>query len=886
MSRKKIFIVDGFAQIFRSFYAIKNLENNAVFGFCMFLKKLIDSENPEYIVVALDSKEPSFRKELYPEYKANRQSPPEQLVRQIPLIKRAIEAFGIAMIEIPGFEADDIMGTLAFRAAERGYQSILVTGDKDLLQLVRGDEIVFHDPGRNISFLNEKDVPAHFGCRADQIVDLLSIWGDSSDNIPGIPGVGEKGAKVLLETYGNTETIYANLDKITRKAYREGFEKARDHMPLLKKLVTICTDLDITFDEAQFTYSPDMSPGLLSFFQEMGFHSLAEQVNVKLDILKHHYPMVTDSKELENWKSRILATGEVFFDLETNSLIPHDAQIAGISFALGKSDACYIPLRHQDQKEEWAYVAEELLKPVFSDPTIVKCAHNLKFDLSVLRARGWEVCGPFEDTMLMSYLLEPRDNRHSLDYLAEKHLGYKTISFEELCGKGKDQITFDTLPSQVAADYGAEDSDIGWQLWKLFRPMMDEKGLLRVFNTVERDLIEVLVDMELEGVLIDSAYLSDLGKIMKVQIEKLKHEIFKEAEEEFNINSPKQLGEILFEKQKLPAFGKTSKTKTFSTKQDVLEKLAVMGFELPALILQYRTLTKLLSTYIEKLPLMVHPKTGRIHSNFNQILTETGRLSSDNPNLQNIPIRTSWGIKIREAFIARPGWILVAADYSQIELRLMAHFSEDPTLVMGFQSGQDIHRRTASEVFDVPLDQVSHDQRQMAKSINFGLIYGMGAYRLSQELGISRKMAQTYIETYFSKMPKVPEFTQRVINETRETGEIRTYFGRSRNIPEINSQNLSLQARGERLAVNTLVQGTAAEIIKLAMIQLHKRLIREGLKAKMIMQVHDELVLTCPESEKETVSRILVETMENVVSFKVPLSVEVGAGVNWKEAKS
>ena len=886
MTRKKFFIIDGFAHIFRSFYAIKHIENNAVYGFSMFLKKLLETENPDYIVVALDSKQPSFRKELYPKYKANRQAPPEQLVRQIPLVKDAIKAFGIPFIEMPGYEADDIMGTLAIKAKAQGLQAVLVTGDKDLLQLVQGTEIVFHDPGKNVNFLEEKGVAEHFGCKPSQIIDLLSIWGDSSDNIPGVPGVGEKGAKTLLEQYGDIETIYDNLDQIKRKSYRAGFEAARDSIPLMRQLVTIKTDLDLEFQEKKYICPEWNQPGLIRFFQEMGFKSLAEQTNIALKKLDKDYFIVDSEEELQSWLHRIETKGSVFFDLETSSLVPHDAEIAGISFALAAGDACYVPLRHAGQSMEWTHAAEALLRPFFEQPGIRKCAHNLKYDLSVLTARGWQVVGPFEDTMLMSYLLEPRENRHGLDYLAEKLLNYQTISFKAVCGEGKEQITFNQLTPKEAANYAAEDSDIGWQLWQIFTPQMKTNKLEEVYDEIERDLIPVLVDMELEGVLVDTAFLNELSNVLDEQIGLLRTEIYESAGETFNINSPKQLAVILFEKLGLPTLGKTSKTKVYSTKQEVLEKLASRGYDLPALLLQYRTLTKLQSTYVEKLPTMVHPGTGRIHSNFNQVLTETGRLSSDNPNLQNIPIRTSWGIKIREAFIARPGWVLVAADYSQIELRLMAHFSEDPTLVESFQTGEDIHRRTASEIFETHVIFVTDEQRRMAKSINFGLIYGMGAYRLSQELGISRKMAASYMDTYFSKMPKVPEFTQKLIDSTRESGEVRTFFGRLRKIPEIQSQNKTLQARGERLTVNTLIQGTAAELIKLAMIHLHRRLKENQLEAKLLMQVHDELVLECPEHEKDQVIKILVETMENVVSFSVPLSVEVASGLNWKDAKS
>ncbi|PIE01721.1 MAG: DNA polymerase I [Acidobacteria bacterium] len=886
LTKKTLYIIDGFAHIFRSFYAIKHIDNNAVYGFTMFLKKLLETENPDYIVVAMDSKEPSFRSQLYKPYKANRQAPPEPLVRQIPLVQEAIEAFGIRAIEKPGYEADDIMGTLAREAVNHDVQAVLVTGDKDLLQLVKGDQIVYHDPNKGNLFLKEQDVPGFFGCKANQIVDLLSIWGDASDNIPGVPGVGEKGAKSLIEQYGDIETIYENLDQIKRKAYRAGFEKARDSIELMKTLVTIKTDLNLEFDLESMKRPQWNQPCLIEFFKKMGFKSLIEQTHVVLSAIAKDYPLVNSESDLESWLNRIRQTGSVFFDLETSSLTPHDAQIAGISFALGAGDACYIPLRHKGTDQAWTDLAESKLKSLFEEPGILKCAHNLKYDYSVLTARGWNVSGPFDDSMLMSYLLEPRQNRHGLDYLAEHLLNYQTITFESVCGKGKDQIAFNELTAEQAVNYAAEDSDIGFQLWKRFQPQIEQRHLSAVYRDIERDLIPVLAKMELNGVLIDTDYLKNLHDVLEDQIAVLQGEIYALAGEEFNIKSPKQLGVIMFEKCGLPALGKTAKTKSYSTKQEVLEKLAARGYELPALLLQYRSLTKLQSTYVDKLPSMVHPQTGRIHSNFNQILTETGRLSSDNPNLQNIPIRTNWGRKIREAFIARPGYVLLAADYSQIELRLLAHFSEDPTLVKGFLTGEDIHRRTASEIFDTELSEVTDDQRRMAKSINFGLIYGMGAFRLSQELGITRKMATSYMETYFSKMKKVPEFTDRLIAETRQSGEVRTLFGRVREIPEIQSRNKSLQARGERLAVNTLIQGTAAELIKLAMINLDRALTEMNSKAVILMQVHDELVLECPLEEADRVARCLVETMETVLSLSVPLSVDVGRGPNWKEAKA
>lgn len=851
----------------------------------MMLRRLLDNENPDYIAVAFDTPGPGFRNELYPEYKANRDAMPEDMVPQIPLIKEIIKAHNIPMVEVQGYEADDVIGTLSHRAAEAGMQAVIVSGDKDMLQLVRGDEIVMYDPKKDVLFMGEDQIPEFFGCRPSQIIDLLTIWGDSSDNVPGVPGVGEKGAKKLLAEYGSIDGIYEHLDEIKRKSYREGFENARDRLPLTRKLVTICTDLDIPFEPNAFIRKDEDSETLHEMFEKLNFKSLLNESSQKLKKCSVEYTALHDQSLLKQWLDEAREKAFMVFDIETTSLNPLDAELVGFAIALDVGKAGYVPLRHRECDAAWCETAEAMLREIMADETVRKCAHNAKYDLSVLKQLGWDLGGIVDDTMLMHYLIDPGAPSHGMDALAESLLRYQTIHFEDVAGKGKEQVTFDQVPLEQAVQYAGEDADITFQLYKRFDPRLDKLDLRRVYEEVERPLVPVLVAMELNGVRIDKDHLAAMSEEMAVRLTALEQEIYELAGEEFNINSTKQLGHILFEKLELPVIKKTGKTKSYSTNQEVLEKLAEKGHELPGKLLEYRMLSKLQSTYVTALPKMVHERTGRVHSSFNQTIAETGRLSSTDPNLQNIPVRTELGREIRAAFIPQDGWQMVAADYSQIELRLMAHFSEDKTLVEGFRAGEDIHRRTAAEIMDVAPTLVTDDMRRAAKSINFGLIYGMGEFRLSQELGITRKQAKTYMETYFEKMPRVPEFRQKIIEDAKEAGEVRTFFGRRRLLPEITSKNGNLRARGERLAVNTLIQGTAAEIIKIAMVHLHAKLREEGLKARILLQVHDELVLECPPEEHDQIEKVLTETMEGVVTFKVPLTVEAHWGANWKEAK-
>lgn len=886
MTRPRLFLFDAFAHIFRAFFAIKNIDYNAVFGFTKVLLKVLQEESPEFAVAVFDTPEPSFRNHLYPLYKANREAIPEGLIPQIPLVKEVLQAHRIPILQKPGFEADDVIGSLAEQAAAQGIQAVIVSSDKDFLQLLRGDDIVFFDPYREIKYLGEDGVEEFFGVRADQIIDLLTIWGDSSDNIPGVPGVGEKGAKNLIRQFGSVAEVYQNLDHITRKSYRAGLEKARDHMSLMRDLATIRRDVDVTFDPQAANFGEPDSQRVRDLFIRLNFRSLLQDEPASdLASCATDYDVIDTREKIQAWIKAIRAKGFFVFDVETTSLDPEVASVVGIALAYSAGKAGYIPLRHEGQDPQWTNQAEELLRGLFVDNALTKCAHNLKFDMAVLRARGWKLVGPYEDTMLMSYLIEPTARHHKLDDLAESLLSYRTITFSELCGQAEAALTFDQVPVDKAATYAAEDADICFQLHQRLAPKLHELRLESVYREIEVPLVSVLADMEHHGILVDIDHLKKLSRSMATTLRELEEEIFDLAGEKFNVRSTQQLGKILFDKLELPVIGKTQKTKHYSTNQAVLERLAGMGFPLPQKLLEYRMVSKLKSTYVDKIPKMVHEITGRVHSEFNQFVTATGRLSSTNPNLQNIPIRSEMGRDVRAAFIAQSGWILLAADYSQIELRLLAHFSHDETLVTAFLNGEDIHRRTASEIMGIELDEVTDDARRAAKAINFGLIYGMSDFRLGQELGIPQKVAKAYVESYFQRMPRVPEFQARLIEEVKKTQEVRTHFGRRRAIPEINSKNKTLQKQAERLAVNTRIQGTAADIIKSAMIDLDEALRNAELRARILLQVHDELVLECPLEEESQTVAVLKKTMQEVVAFDVPLTVDVHRGENWKEAK-
>jgi DNA polymerase-1 len=889
MTRKRLFVIDGFSQIFRSFYAIKHIDNNAVYGFMTMLRALVRDEQPDYLIVAFDSPGPTFRHDLYPAYKQNRSAPPEDLVRQIPLVLEGLQAMEIPTLRLDGFEADDLIGSLATQWASPELQLIMVSADKDLLQLVRGEDVLFFNPSKNNLLLTEKDVPDFFGVRADQIIDLLTLWGDSSDNIPGAKGIGEKGAKQLLQEFGDLKTLFQQLDRIKSKSQQAKLREAESHLPLFRELVTIRTDLHIPFDLSSCQCPPwdqeSFQRKARPFFQKLAFHSLVTEAPQEVTSRSATFGFIEDPTLLETCLNEIETTGRFFFDLETTALDCRTAEIVGISLCWAEDKVLYVPLRHQGYDPSNTKDLETLLQRLFQNPSLEKCAHNAKFDTSVLLGRGWTLAEPVNDTLLMSYLLEPRENRHGLDELAERLFHYRTEHFEDICGTGKDAISFDHVPLEQAANYAGEDAWIGWRLWQHFVPELRKNGLWDLYVTLERPLMSVIRDMESTGIVIDCDSLARLSHDFNQALTQTSEVIFRLAGTEFNLNSTQQLGQILFETLLLPPLGKTSKTKQHRTSQEVLEQLSFQGFEIADHLLVYRQKKKLLSTYIEALPLQVHPHTGRIHSSFNQALTETGRLSSHDPNLQNIPIKTESGAQIRACFLSGPGKKLLVADYSQIELRLLAHFSGDAVLKQAFKEGEDIHQRTASEIFGIPLTAVHEDQRRMAKSINFGLIYGMGAFRLAQELGISRQEAAQYIDLYFQKMPRVIAWKEEILAQCRKNKGVRTLFGRWRPIEELASRNKNLVSRGERLAINTLIQGTAADLLKKAMIDFHQLTRQRGLEASILIQVHDELVVECREDQAQETFRHLIRCMEHVLPLTVPLVCQGGIGDNWRDAK-
>jgi DNA polymerase-1 len=883
---QRLYLIDGSSYIYRAYYAIRHLSNskgmatNAIYGFTNMLLKVIRDEAPDQLAVIFDSKGPTFRKELYPDYKANRSAMPDDLVPQIPYIKRVVEAFNLPAVEQPGFEADDIIATLAKRFAAQGVDVTVVTGDKDLMQVVNERVVLLDTMKDKVS--GPAEVTERFG-GADKVVEVQGLAGDSSDNVPGVPGIGEKTAKALIDQFGSIETLLANLDQLKGKR-KENLETYADQARLSRQLVTLIDDMDLDVDESSFLLTaPDLA-ALTELFKECEFHKLVQEFSSDERASSEGYRCVLTRDELEGMVAELKQAGRFAFDTETTSLDPHRAELVGFSFAITPGEAWYVPVGHR-----YLGVPEQLslqtvltaVGPLLKDPQFEKIGQNLKYDLLVLGRAGLHVAGLGCDTMLASYLANPAAKSHGMDSLAAELLGYRTISYSEVAGKGKQQICFDEVEIEKATVYAAEDADITLRLAEKLEPQVSEMQQDQLFREIEMPLLSILVDMEQTGIRIDAEFLGGLSAEMTTKIQILEADIHQLAGGPFNIGSPKQLGEVLFERLGLPR-GKKTKT-GWSTDVEVLSKLAE-DHEIAERILEYRSLTKLRSTYTDALPKLIHPETGRIHTSFNQAVTATGRLSSSDPNLQNIPIRTEEGRRIREGFVPSEGNLLLSADYSQVELRILAHLADEPALKESFERGEDIHRRTASEVLGVFPDMVTDEQRRQAKAINFGVIYGMSAFGLAKQLGISRRDAQIFIDTYFERYPGIRTFMDSKIAEAREQQYVTTLLGRRCAIPEINSKNGAVRGYAERNAINYPVQGSAADIIKLAMVKLYERLRREGLQSKLVLQVHDELVLDVPAAEIETAERLVREEMEGAVDLSVPLLVEAGYGQNWREA--
>ncbi|MBN1947337.1 MAG: DNA polymerase I [Bradymonadales bacterium] len=922
--RPTLHIVDGSYYVFRAYYALRNLSNskgfptNALYGFVGMLTKLLNDEEVHRLVVAFDPKGGSFRNEIYPLYKANRDKPPEDLVPQFPYFPRIVAGYNIPVLQEPGFEADDVIGTLARKAVEQGYNAVLVSGDKDLTQLV-GEHVWMIDTMRD-RLIGPAEVRERWQIAPRQVPDLLGLWGDASDNIPGVPGVGEKTASRLISEFGSIEAVLENLHKVPGKKVVESLKTHKEQAFLSRDLATIRTDVSLRFELKETVIGrPDFAQ-LKSLFTELEFnrylHELEQRTGdlfeaadaaeaaraasrsgekapvpaavptVTQDHAGKDYRVITSQRELDQVLQAIARAGEVSLDTETTSTEPMRARLVGISLSYQPHHAVYIPLAHRDlahgdQQLDMRQVLERL-RPMVEDESIAKIGQHTKYDWLVLAQHGLQMNGIRFDTMLASYILNPSRLSHSLDSLAWDHLHYQTIKFEEIAGRGSSQLTFDQVPIEVAARYSAEDAEVTLLLERVLAPLLDREGLRSLHDDLELPLSGVLARMEQRGVLVDRERLRSLSQVLERGLVEQELKISGAVGFSFNVNSPKQLREVLFDHLKLPVI---KKTKTGpSTDQDVLERLQDKH-PIPAMILAYRSLAKLKNTYTDTLPELIHPVTGRIHTDYRQTVAATGRLASNNPNLQNIPVRTPEGRQIREAFVAEPGKLLLSADYSQVELRIVAHLSADPLLQDAFRRGRDIHTRTASELFDLPEDQVTSEQRGIAKTINFGVLYGMGSTRLGHELHIPRQQAQEFIDRYFQRIPNLRTYLRTLVDRARQEGYARTMLGRRRPLPELESQNQGVRAQGERLAINTPIQGTAADLIKLAMVNIQRRLDREGLQAAMILQVHDELVFEVDTREVDELSRLVRQEMEGALSLDVPLSVELGSGPNWAQLK-
>ncbi|HXV22365.1 MAG TPA: DNA polymerase I [Desulfuromonadales bacterium] len=884
---KRLFLVDGSSYIYRAYFAIRHLSNskglatNAVYGFVNMLLKVAREQQPDHLAVIFDAKGPTFRKELYPEYKANRTRMPDDLVPQVPIIKEVVRAFNMPAIEKEGFEADDIIATLAKKFAAEGLEVTVVTGDKDLMQIVSERIRLLDTMKDKVSGLEE--VAERFGGSPEKVIEVQALAGDSSDNIPGVPGVGEKTAVKLIQEFGSVESLLANLDQVKGKLQ----EKLREHADsarLSKRLATLCDDVPLDLDYDSFVLSPPDHQALTALFKELEFHKLLQEFSSDERATGEGYRAALTEEDLSELVAELERAERFAFDTETTGLDPTLADMVGLSFAVRPGEGWYIPLAHRylgaPEQLDPGLVLERL-RPLLTDAGRGKIAQNAKFDLLVLRRAGVEVAGLAFDTMIASYLANPAATSHGMDALAADLLGYKTITYSEMTGSGKKQIGFAEVEVEKAVVYAAEDADITLRLAGKLEPMLRETEQEKLFYEVEMPLVEVLADMEWSGVRIDPGFLGGLSKELETKLTALEKEIHQMAGGPFNIGSPKQLGEVLFERLKL-ARGKKTKT-GWSTDVEVLTKLAEEQ-PVAARLLDYRSLAKLKSTYTDALPKLIHPQTGRLHTSFNQALTATGRLSSSEPNLQNIPIRTEEGGRIREAFIPAAGNVLLSADYSQVELRILAHLAAEAVLREAFERGEDIHRRTASEIFGVFPEMVTAEMRRQAKTINFGIIYGMSDFGLAKALGIGRKEAQTFIDNYFARYPGVLGFMESKKEEARQKGYVTTLLGRRCAVAEIHSPNRNIRDYAERNAINYPIQGSAADIIKVAMVRIHERLKKEKLQAKMVLQVHDELVFDVPEAELETVRELVRAEMEGAVELNVPLVVDIGVGKNWREA--
>jgi DNA polymerase I len=926
---KKLFLLDAYALIFRAYYAFiknprvtsKGMNTSAVFGFLLALEEVLQKQKPTHIAVVFDTPVPTFRHEMYKEYKAHRDETPEDIIKAVPYIKRLIEAYKIPVIDCPGFEADDVIGTLARKASERGFTTYMMTPDKDFAQLV-SDNVLMLKPSRsgNESILwGVEDVQKEFSVkRPEQVIDILALMGDTADNIPGAPGVGPKTAMKLISEYGSIEELFRNTDKLKGKL-KEIIENYREQIVMSKKLATIEQNVPVELNETALELEVPDPDKLKILFDELEFKTVAARILAEIDKsekpretqqlsasqkdslqgtlfgeeaiaqvtekssienVEHTYIQLKNDGEIREFVKKINSIKEFCFDSETTSINPLEAELVALTFSWekGKGYLIHFP---ESQKETKAVL--EIIRPVFETHGILKIGQNMKFDIQVLANYGIEVKGPMFDTMIAHYLLEP-DMRHNMNLLSESYLGYTPVHIEELIGeKGNSQKNMRSVPVEKLMEYAVEDADVTYQLKEIFEPRIKTEGLDPLAREIEMPLINVLATMERNGVILNLDDLKAITINLREDIISLEKEIYALAGTEFNISSPKQLGDILFVRLKLDENARVTKTKQFITNEEILQRLA-NKHPIIDKVLEYRGLKKLLTTYVEALPLLVDKKTGRIHTSFNQAVAATGRLSSNNPNLQNIPVKDARGREIRKAFVPEKGHIFLSADYSQIELRLMAHMSKDKSMIADFLSGNDIHAATAAKIYGVEIENVTREMRSRAKTANFGIIYGISSFGLSERLTIGRKEAKDLIDGYFNSYPGVKIYMDESIGKARDAGYVTTMFGRKRYLRDIHSRNQVVRGNAERNAINAPIQGSAADIIKIAMVRIDERMRSEKLRSKMILQVHDELIFEVLASELETLKDMVLYEMSHAVRLDVPLKVDCGTGNNWFEA--
>ena len=910
------YLIDGSGYIFRAYYALPpltrkrdGLPTGAVSGFCSMLFKLLEDsksdqnlQKPTHFAVIFDSARKTFRNEIYSDYKANRSEAPDDLAPQFEYIRKSVLAFNLPSVELINYEADDLIATYVDKIIDQGAKVTIVSSDKDLMQLYKKNVRIF-DPMKN-KFISEEDVYKKFGVNSSKVIDVQALAGDSSDNVPGVPGIGVKTAAELINKYGNLETLLEAAHEIKQNKRRETLINNKEKALISKKLVTLKHDAPVDKDLNEFKLKDIDKDKLFRFLREMEFNRLlssaisaygepslssvktdnkSDQTQIKID--KSKYCLIDNSEELNDWIKEAEETGEVAVDTETSSLDPHQADLIGISLSTKIGKACYIPVGHKSKKNINKDKVLKKLKPLLEDPSIKKIGQNIKFDFIVLFKNGINISS-MEDTMLMSYVLDAGKNRHNMDILSEIHLNHKPISFKDLVGSGKKEINFSDVDVEKAKDYAAEDADITLRLYKKFFKSLKEEKMINIYEVFEKPMVKILAQMEIQGIKIDSKSLKSLSSKFEKKIDKIQREVFKLSKKEFNIASPKQLGEILYNDLKIADLKKTKKG-SFATSASVLEDLAFKGHKFPQLILDWRQLSKLKNTYSDSLPEHINPETKRVHTSFLLAATTTGRLASSDPNLQNIPIKSEDGKDIRKAFIAKKDHVLISADYNQIEMRILADLADVKELKKAFKNNEDIHSLTASQIFNTDIKKVNIDQRRKAKAINFGIIYGISQYGLAKQINVSNYEAEKFLNSYFAKFPEIKFYMEQTIKFCRKSGYVNNIFGRRTHFLNINDKNYNVRNFQERAAINAPIQGSAAEIMRLAMIKLEKELNnKKNQKTKMLLQIHDELIFETPRDEVKRISKIIEDEMSSVAksdqhSFSIPLTVDLNMGDNW-----